>query len=462
MFGDISKIDKMKKKLNSVSPSFCMAKWMHCTLHLLTGRSHSCYLPPTHKINLDEIKKDPSALHNTSYKKEVRKMMKEGQRPKECSICWDIEDLPEDRYSDRHFRGVDDWTMPYFRKLKKIDPNKNINPSYLEVSWSSVCNFKCMYCSPAVSTEWMKEVKKQGSYKLSTFEHQYIPWFEENGLMPMDEKENPYIDAFWKWWPDLIKDLLYFRITGGEPLLSIHTFRTLEWLKDNKQKKLELSINSNLGINERQFNKFMALLKEILDKKRIKNHILHTSLDTFGPQAEYIRNGLDLEKFKDYTERYLTELPTAGLAFMSTFNNLSVVNYKQFLEWVLYLRRKYNNKHRQVLLDIPHLQGPEFFSAKILTEEFYPYLDECLEFMREHKNEAMGFKEAEIIKLERVYSWMKEGFDEDITKRYQIDFYMFFVEHDKRRGTNFLETFPEMKGFWNKCKLLALAEGIKL
>jgi hypothetical protein len=25
-------------------------------------------------------------------------------------------------------------------------------------------------------------------------------------------------------------------------------------------------------------------------------------------------------------------------------------------------------------------------------------------------------------------------------------------EHDKRRGTNFLETFPELESFYNKCK----------
>ena len=34
----------------------------------------------------------------------------------------------------------------------------------------------------------------------------------------------------------------------------------------------------------------------------------------------------------------------------------------------------------------------------------------------------------------------------------KADFYRFFTEHDKRRGTNFEETFPEMKGFWNECR----------
>ena len=38
--------------------------------------------------------------------------------------------------------------------------------------------------------------------------------------MPIPQREpNPYTDAFWKWWPELYRDLHTFRITGGEPLL---------------------------------------------------------------------------------------------------------------------------------------------------------------------------------------------------------------------------------------------------
>ena len=41
------------------------------------------------------------------------------------------------------------------------------------------------------------------------------------GLMPIDEstKNNPYVQAFWRWWPNIYKDLEVFRMTGGEPLL---------------------------------------------------------------------------------------------------------------------------------------------------------------------------------------------------------------------------------------------------
>ena len=63
----------MLEGLNEVSPSFCLAKWFNVSIHIPTGRTHSCYHPPTHKVPLEELKENPGALHNTKYKKEQRK-----------------------------------------------------------------------------------------------------------------------------------------------------------------------------------------------------------------------------------------------------------------------------------------------------------------------------------------------------------------------------------------------------
>ena len=88
----MEKFEKTKKQLDSVSPSFCLAKWQQVTIHLQNGHTHSCHHPQTHKIPLEEIKENPSALHNTEYKKQQRKLMLEGKRPDECSYCWKVED----------------------------------------------------------------------------------------------------------------------------------------------------------------------------------------------------------------------------------------------------------------------------------------------------------------------------------------------------------------------------------
>ena len=38
------------EELNKVSPSFCLAKWFNVSIHIPTGKTHSCYHPKSHLI----------------------------------------------------------------------------------------------------------------------------------------------------------------------------------------------------------------------------------------------------------------------------------------------------------------------------------------------------------------------------------------------------------------------------
>ncbi len=64
---------QVREELNKTGCGMCLAKWTQVTLHLATGMTHSCHHPVPHKIPLAELKRNPSALHNTRYKKEKRK-----------------------------------------------------------------------------------------------------------------------------------------------------------------------------------------------------------------------------------------------------------------------------------------------------------------------------------------------------------------------------------------------------
>ena len=68
-----------------------------------------------------------------------------------------------------------------------------------------------------------------------------------------------------------------------------------------------------------------------------------------------------------------------------------------------------------------------------------------------------GFKDFELQRLDRDIAWMRDGqkLDPEYIKQNKADFYRFFSEHDRRRGTDFLKTFPEMTEFWNECKYYA-------
>ena len=81
-------LEYKKKILDTKSASFCGAKWYNATIWLGSGMTTSCHHPLPHKIDLEEIKTNPSAIHNTRQKKEQRRQMQCGERPKGCEYCW--------------------------------------------------------------------------------------------------------------------------------------------------------------------------------------------------------------------------------------------------------------------------------------------------------------------------------------------------------------------------------------
>jgi organic radical activating enzyme len=455
MFNKTDRLDEMIAKTNSVSPSFCMAKWMHATINLESGHTQSCHLPSLHKIPIKEIKANASALHNTQFKKLQRKKMLNGERPAECKTCWAIEDLPGKNISDRLLRSVDRWTLPYFEIVPKMNWSENLNPSYLEVSFSKTCNMKCSYCSPNVSSAWENEIKKLGPYVLThQYAHNKITNLFKNKFFSLFKKdENEYINAFWKWWPSLVQDLMYFRITGGEPLLSNETFKIFNWFNQNPQPKLGLSINSNLQVSNQKWNQFLEAVSPLVIDKKVYNFLLHTSIDNYGSQAEYIRFGLDFFSFEKNLEEFLEKNPTCSAAIMCTFNNLSVVGFRRLVDWIIMLRKKWKNKDRDLYLDLPHLQEPFHQSLLILPSSYIRILEDDLSYMIKRHEEGFIYK-SEIIQLERIIEWMKSNLENN-NNRVNLarkNFYIFFNEHDRRRGTNFLKTFPEMENFWHMCQ----------
>ena len=99
-------LDYKKRVIDPISPSFCAAKWNNATIWLGSGTTASCHHPPAHKISIEEIKRNPKALHNTKHKKLMRKQMLDGERPSECEYCWKIEDIKRNNISDRVFKTI--------------------------------------------------------------------------------------------------------------------------------------------------------------------------------------------------------------------------------------------------------------------------------------------------------------------------------------------------------------------
>ncbi len=435
---DNERLQKIKR-VNEVSSCFCLAKWLQVTIDLQNGQTHSCHHPGRHTIPLAELETNPSALHNTNFKKEQRKKMLEGTRPEECDYCWNIEDLGENDVSDRMIKSLDYWAFDKLEKVKDAPWDENIVPTYLEVMFENTCNLGCMYCSAQVSSKLNNELKQFGSYSWEVPHHgmEYIEY-------PAQE-DNPYIKAFWKWLPDIIDELKVLRVTGGEPLLSKNLYLLLDYLDANPNKKLRFAVNSNLSLPSERFKKFALKIRQLLDQEKIEAFELYVSIDTFEEQAEYIRSGLSFEKFSKNMKIVHDILPEVHITIMCTFNVLSIPKFGEFIDLVAEWKRV----HKSLMLDISYLNHPRYLSPNIITEDFHNLVRSYVEKI----GTTPGFFDYEVDKMRRLYHYILSK-DNEIDERRK--FAIFIEEYDRRHGRNFSEIFPTMDRFYKECKLIAV------
>ena len=286
----------------------------------------------------------------------------------------------------------------------------------------------------------------------------------KEGKMPINHREhNPYVEAFWKWWPDLYRDLHTFRITGGEPLLSKDTWGVLDYIinEPNPNRKLNLAINSNLGIQDALLDKFIEKVNRIEDEDRVNEFIIFTSVDGWGEQAEYIRNGLEFNRFWDNMNKVLTKCPKVNLTIMSTFNALSVPSYKKLIDGVYDLKKEYASTDRYwtsaIFLDSSYLRYPTHQTVQILPQKWAKEVFKTAQYTDflgipkfDHKH--VGYSDIETQKIKRIYDWMISREDDEKLRHQRYNFGKFFKAHDERRGTNFVKTYPELEDFWHYCQ----------
>ena len=458
------------RMIDPVSESFCGAKWLNATIWLGHGGTTSCHHPPAHQIDLEEIKTNPSAIHNTRHKKKMRQMMQEGTRPKECEYCWKIEDMGKDSdgnepVSDRTYKTVI-YEDSDLNKIATLDPQFDVNLKTLEIAFDRTCQLACSYCNPAFSSTWVKDIRTNGGYQgiKSDARGHFIddaPYAE-----PFDQGEdNPYVEAFWRWWPELSSELEEIRVTGGEPLMTPSIYKLFDWFKetdDPNKHKMRLAINSNLMAKEVLLNKFIDATQHI-------DHFhVYTSCEAYGKQAEYIRDGLEWEIWTSQFERFATEARYEGVHMMMTINALCLDTITEFWDWCLSMKRKYGHHVPGISVNI--LRFPSFQSPltlpdslrKMYHDEISEWLNNVREKGEKDKNGVELLQPWELDQISRLIEYL------DVVKTphrntaeqhlLHHDFKVFYEQYDARRGFNFKETFPRLAEWYNSIDVLDISD----
>jgi organic radical activating enzyme len=431
--------------LDAKSGSFCGAKWYNATIWLGSGMTTSCHHPLPHYVPVEDVIANPKALHNTPQKKKERKQMQCGERPSGCEYCWKIEDIAKDNISDRVYKSKI-YTNEALQDAFDVDYDNDINLKTLEIAFDRTCQFACSYCNPAFSTEWVKDIKKNGGFEdLISDGRNHFTHTHDTSQRFKPNETNPYIEAFFKWWEsDLHRTLDELRLTGGEPLMSPHTWRLLDWLKESKS-KVQFAMNSNLGMDNKTMQKLLT------KTKGIENFHLYTSNESFGEQAEYIRDGLDWDQWTGNMDLLLEEGNLKGLHVMCTVNALCLETLPEFLDWCLDKKATHGRDFPNFTLNI--LRFPSFQSPLILPDDIKTaFKDNLQTWLNTNRNNVL-LHEYEINHVQRLIDYL------DVVKTphsgtfdmpaLHNDFKKFFQQYDERRGKNFTETFPVLKDWYN-------------
>ena len=150
---------------------------------------------------------------------------------------------------------------------------------------------------------------------------------------------------------------------------------------------------------------------------------------------------------------------------MSTYNALSVFNYSKLINEVYNLKKTYGSSDRYwnsaTFLDTSYLRWPSHQTVRVLPHQFSNNILEQFNMMMYQATPAfdwshIGYSDIEQQKIMRIYDWMISPQDANEQMKNRYNFYKYFSEHDNRRGTNFVKTFPELEEFYNFCKTIQL------
>ena len=433
--------------LDPISSSFCAAKWYNATIWLGSGQTTSCHHPPAHLVDADKVRANPGLLHNTDQKKADRAQMLRGERPAGCEYCWKIEDMGVNAVSDRVYKSKI-YPIEALNHAANTLPSADVNLRTLEIAFDRTCQFACSYCNPAFSTTWVNDIRHNGPYTnlVSDGRNHFTHAHSSSQLYKITEA-NPYVDAFFAWWEtDLHRTLQELRITGGEPLMSHHTWRLIDWFRDNRgRSQTRLAINSNLGPQTDVYR--------LIDSTEGMDVEIYTSMEAVGTRAEYIRDGLDYALWRQNVQALLDAGRTVHC--MATINALCLTTLPQLLNELVKWKRTYGKEKINFTLNI--LRFPSFQSPLVLPDYLREQFQSSLiNWLVDHRG-ANYLHEHEINHTQRLIDYL------DIVKtphsdafempKLHNDFRQFYAQYDARRNKDFADCFPELKHWYDSIQI---------
>lgn len=338
----------------------CVYKLGWSTVRLYQGVSCSC-----HRVKPDNITPETfNSFHNTPSKIKDRELMFNGQWPEEmeglagCHYCKKIEDVGG--LSDRNLINRSH-NSQYVPEETKINPRSSVTtPTMLEVYFTNLCNMSCVYCNSEFSSKWEAEDLKHNSNNNK---------FLLEKLRKGNETYPAMKIAFWKWFEKNASKLKMYNILGGEPFYQKELIENIEFFNKNECPNLEIGVFSNLKVEPEKFKDVLNNISNLIKFNKIKSFTLFCSFDCWGPQSEYIRYGLNLNKWEENFNILINNYPEIRIVLHSTLTSLTFDTFPQLCEKVKKWQSVRQLRHSISIVDGVSYMHPGIFSTDFFTEK---------------------------------------------------------------------------------------------
>ena len=395
---------------------------------------------------------------NSTYMKNVRKQMLNGEQPPSCVKCYKEEAAGH--------RSKRQWETAYWMQrtdleslIQNTQENGEVPPNlaYIDLRFGTKCQLACVMCSPHDSSGWIKDWKAINPQIQNESLKSNTQWRDKgsiNGSSYNWHKNNP---LFWEQFYEQIPNMQQIYFAGGESLIIDEHYEILEeCIKQGHAKNLELRYNSN-GVEWRE---------DLFDLwKEFKLVRFHYSVDSIHEMNDYIRYP---SKWKRTEEVFhILDKETSNnveVTVACAVQALNIYYLPDFIRWKLEQRFNkinmwpfgagginYHFVYHPAHLNVKVL--PAWFKAECRKKykEFYPWWEDNWELSIPswHKGKVNydEWRTADygIKRLEGMIQFMES---EDWSVRLP-EMKEFLSLCDRQRNNSFSATFPEMKDTFN-------------
>jgi len=394
-----------------------------------------------------------SEMRNADTLKEVRVEMLKGNWHEFCGRCKVEEDsgIKSRRQKELELSANNfskEKALQWTKEDGEIDPSE-FPLTRIDLRLGNKCNLKCRMCGPTDSDAWYSDHVSLWNVKSFEDTHGTVKLNLKNGRWHTKDSDYDWVDDsfFWNSFEQIISNLEYIHLVGGEPLLIDNHMKVLEkCIELDYAKGITLEYNTNLTVMPDQFLETWSHFKEVK---------IGISLDGVGEVNDYIRYPSkfshieeNIKKLSEYTKGNFT----IWVSF--TFQILNALSFKDFVLWKVksefYKPRGYFHKS---VVSSHALHGPEFLSVQALPEKlkesFFQRLQKDIKDLKTELTE-IELKPEEIDHIVDKFKEAIHGYFEYMVKEDKSEHFPELIRHiqklDQIRGQSVKDSLPEFFG----------------